>query len=219
MKNALIASVAISGLFFFGCSNPPSTATNTTTTATNSVATTASPVAVATPAATATATAGEEVVLEEVGVKYTIPGDWKKEPEGNLSADNGNIAVFFIVPPEGQTEEVMKNLMVNLEKNLTDVKMEGEAAEHEIGGIKSYSATGTGKTKEGQEMDWAVEIMMVKKPLILLELSAKGSYEKNQASFDGFEQSFTALEGAATESSATPGAEETPEASATPAEE
>lgn len=217
MKNALFASIAISGLFFFGCSNPPSTATNTTTTATNSVATTASPVAVATPSATPAA--GEEVVLEEIGVKYTIPGDWKKEPEGNLSADNGNIAVFFIVPEQGQTEEVLKNLMVNLEKNLTDVKMEGEAAEHEIGGIKSYSATGTGKTKEGQEMDWAVEIMMVKKPLILLELSAKGSYEKNQASFDGFEQSFTALEGAAPDASATPGAEETPEASATPAEE
>lgn len=216
MKNALFASIAISGLFFFGCSKPPDTATtsNTTTTAVTTASTTATPVAVATP----TAAPGEEVVLEEVGLKYTIPGDWKKEPEGNLSADNGNIAVFFIVPPEGQTEEVMKNLMVNLEKNLTDVKMEGEAAEHEIGGIKSYSATGTGKTKDGQEMDWAVEVMMVKKPLILLELTAKGSYEKNQASFDAFEQSFTALEGAATEASETPTAEETPEASATPEE-
>lgn len=215
MKKALLSSVVISGLFFFGCSNPPA-ATNTTTTATNSVATTVSPVAVATPSATASA--GEEVVLEEVGIKYTIPGDWKKEAEGNLSADNGNIGVFFIVPPEGKGEEVLKNLMGSLEKNLTDVKMEGEAAEHEIGGIKSYSANGTGKTKEGQEMEWGVEVMMVKKPLILLEMTAKGSYEKNQASFDAFEQSFTALEGAASEASATPGAEETPEASATPEE-
>ncbi len=215
MKKALLSSVVISGLFFFGCSNPPA-ATNTTTTATNSVATTVSPVAVATPSATASA--GEEVVLEEVGIKYTIPGDWKKEAEGNLSADNGNIGVFFIVPPEGKGEEVLKNLMGSLEKNLTDVKMEGEAAEHEIGGIMSYSANGTGKTKEGQEMEWGVEVMMVKKPLILLEMTAKGSYEKNQASFDAFEQSFTALEGAASEASATPGAEETPEASATPEE-
>ncbi|MBS2040476.1 hypothetical protein JST97_36150 [bacterium] len=226
MKKLLFTTIAISGLFFSGCSKPAETSTSTNTT-TTAVTASASPVAVATPATSGTPTAatpgaGEEVVLEDIGIKYTIPADWKKDAEGDLSADEGKISVIFIKPPDGKLEEVAKSLDQELGKALTDIKAEGEGSEHEVGGIKSFTTYGTAKLKDGgQEVDWSVEILGVKKPLIVLEVSAKGSYEANQASYDAFESSFTSLDGAGEEApgaSGTPGAEETPEASETPAE-
>lgn len=127
-----------------------------------------------------------------------------------------SIAVFLVKPPEGKAEEILKNIAAGLDKELSDVKIEGTASEHEINGIHSWSLTGSGKTKDGKDMDFSLELLAVKKPLIILEVFEKGAYDKHQAVFDAFENSFTALEGAAPAEGETPAAEETPAEGETP---
>lgn len=218
MKKLILISFTITGLFLGGCTSPTSTNT-TNTTNTNTSATTPAPATPATPAETGTpaapetpAGAAEKVTLEAVGIVYEVPAGWKKHPNGALESPDGTIGIALIEPEEKDVKKILEGLGGVLGSMLTDVKVEGEEASHEINGITSIYVNGTGKFKEGgKPVEWAVEVMSVKKSLVILEFFEPGAYEKNQAVFDAFEASFTALEGA--EASESPA--ETPEATAT----
>lgn len=224
MKKLLLISLA---LVITACS-PASNTTNTTnTTTTNTTSATQTPVAVATetPAAPGTETPaaggeGETVVLETVGITYQIPAGWKKDANGTITSPDEAIGVAVLETSESDAKAVAAKMDAILGALLTDIKVTGDETSHEVNGINSVYVQGTGKLKEGgKEVEWAAELMQGKKILALLEFFEPGSYEKNQTTFDAFENSFMLVEGGG--ATGTPDAEGTgtPEATGTPDEE
>jgi hypothetical protein len=224
MKKTILISCALASTLLASCTQPPATTANSTPaqkTPPPISASSATPTA-ATPATPAATGPGEEVSLDEVGLKYTIPAGWiKQTPETLVSADQ-KLAIIFVTPPEGDAQAVLAQIAGNLDSKLKDVKVEGEATEHEINGISSYSLEGTGTTPEGQKMEWALELMVGIKPIILLEMAEEGAFDANEAAFAAFEESFekvggdTASATPAADASATPEESVTPEGAETP---
>jgi hypothetical protein len=187
-------------LFFAaGCNKP--TTTTPATSATPSQAT-STPAATSqtspTPAASPdqgddSAASGEVVILEEVGVSYTIPAGWKKDADGNLETPDGELAVVFMQVEASEAQAALEGVAESLDTMMTDVEVTEEASEHAINGINSYSLGGSGKI-EGKPIEWTLEVMGVKKPIIILGLAEAGALDKHADAFAEFEDSFTVLE-------------------------
>jgi len=216
MKKLLLISLA---LVITACSPASNTNTTTTNTTNTTSATTQTPAVTettaATPADTGTpAPAGEG---ETVGVTYTIPAGWKKDANGTITSPDGGIGVAVLETTDEDPKVVADKLDAVLGALLTDIKVTGDQTTHEVNGISSIYVQGTGKLKEGgKEVEWAAELMQGKKILALLEFFEPGAYEKHQATFDAFENSFDKVDGGG-DATGTPDAEatDTPDAEAT----
>jgi hypothetical protein len=57
-----------------------------------------------------------------------------------------------------------------------------------VGGMSAYSQSGTG-TVEGNQIQWAVDIIKAKKPVIVLTFAAVGVWEKHQGEYQKFASS------------------------------
>lgn len=226
MKKLLLTTLAF---VITACSPATNNTTANTTNTTTTTATTpgVSTTVAVTPGDTAPpAGDGEVVTIETVGVTYKIPAGWKKNPNNTLTAPDDSFAVAIIETTEDDPKVVAGKLDQLLGSLMTDIKVTGDQTSHEVNGINSVSVEGTGKLKEGgKDVEWAVELMQAKKILVLVEFFEPGSYEKHQASFDQFENSFDAAGGGAAATPDAAGTEtpeaagtETPEASGTPEE-
>ena len=178
----------------------PSASASAAPSASASPAATGTPAASATPAASGSPAAaggkGELVTFETAGMSYEIPAGWKKVKEDGTvitSADEKMVAVF-IEPEQNDIDEILKNIGKEIDKVVKDAKVEGEDSSHEINGMHSRSVSGTGKI-EGKDAEWSVEVIGVKKPLIVVEFAEKGAFEANKATYEAFENSFRPAEG------------------------
>lgn len=218
VKKSIVMILAASTLLV-GCANKPpggAPATPNRTAATPSQPATpaATPAATTTPTTSATSGPGEEVVLEEIGLKYVVPAGWKKASEQALLSPDEKLVIVFVTPPDGEAAEVLGQIAGNLGDKLKDVVVETQATEHEINGLSSFSMSGTGKSPEGKDMEWALELIKADKSIILLEMAEAGAFDTNSVTFEAFESSLERVEGAA----AAPSESGTPVASETPAE-
>lgn len=169
------------------------TTTNSTTTTNTNTAPKANTNSSAAPAQqTSTTASGANVYTHaEGGIQFELPTGWKATPEGDhmtLSTQDNSLSVVLWVPAEGDFQQAVDELDKELGKTIKNIKPSGEPRETMVGGMQTFSQSGTGDV-EGNEIQWSVDIIKAKKPVIALTFAAPGIWEKHQGEYQQFAKS------------------------------
>jgi hypothetical protein len=173
-------------------SNTTKTSTTTTNTTTTNTSKSTNANAEATAPQTATDASGDNIFKhEEGGIQFERPAGWKAEPNGEqltLSTPDNALSVVLWVPAEANFQQAAEALDKELSKTITNVKENGEPRQTTVGGMKTVSLNGTGEVN-GAEIQWAVDLIQAKKPVIVLTFAAPGMWEKYQGDYQKFARS------------------------------
>jgi len=124
---------------------------------------------------------GEVFTHKEAGVQFRLPKGWKAKPDGEVitvsSADDAFQVVFW-VPDEDTFEAAVKELDKELGKIIKNLKTTGKPTQDTHNGMAHYGENGTGVV-EGATIEWSVDVLGAKKPLIILTFAAPNLIEKN----------------------------------------
>jgi hypothetical protein len=128
---------------------------------------------------------GETFTHKEAGVQFQLPKGWKAKPDGDVitisSADEAFQVVFW-VPDEDSFEAAVKELDKELGKTIKNLKTEGKPTQDTHNGMAHYGENGTGVV-EGATIEWSVDVLGAKKPLIILTFAAPNLIEKHAANY------------------------------------
>ena len=131
------------------------------------------------------APAGETFTHEEGGIQFTAPDGWKAEVEGEqltVSPPGGGIGMVFWVPEGDTFEAAVEALEEELAKTVKNPKFDGEAKEDTHNGMPHASLSGTG-TVEGENVAFSVDLLMAKKPVIILTFASAENFKKFEADY------------------------------------
>ncbi len=122
---------------------------------------------------------------QEAGVTFTVPAGWKAEPNNEqiqVSSPDGSVTIVMWVPEEDSFQEASKAIGDQIDKQLQNVKTDGDGDTVKINGMDAFELTGSG-TYEGTAVKWAVDLIKAKKPFIALSI---GESEKLQQHMDAY---------------------------------
>lgn len=142
-------------------------------------------------AAPAAAQDGETFTHEEGGIQFTAPDGWKAEAEGEqltVSPPGGGIGIVFWVPEGDTFEAAVAALEEELGKTIKNPKFDGEAKEGTHNGMPHATLSGTGLI-EGENMAFSVDLVMAKKPVIILTFASPENFKKHEAEYWGLVKS------------------------------
>ena len=198
----LIFALGIAAALFVGCSKSDtnSTSTNSSNTKTSSspASTPATTNSSAKPESTTSSSSseGQTFTHQEGGIQFTLPAGWKAEPNGDqmtLSTADSSLKVIIFVATEDNLKAATAALDTELGKVIKNVKPSGEARETSVGGMQAVSQSGTGEVN-GTEIQWAVDLIQAKRPVIVLSFAAPGVWEQHQADYRQLAKSIRKVE-------------------------
>ena len=138
---------------------------------------------------------GELFTHEEGGLSFVVPKGWKFTPEGDqgvISTPDDALAIFVMVSDEGSLDAAVKALDEEISKNIQNMKITNEAREQEVNGMPGISIGGTGTTG-GEAVEWSVDIIQAKKPVIFLSVANEEGNKKHAEDFGKFAKSIKKL--------------------------
>lgn len=133
---------------------------------------------------------------QQGGVQFELPKGWKVEPDGEqitASTPDGSFAVVFWVTSENDFEAASKALGDELDKQLKSVKLDGQGKVDTHNGMKHFSQSGTG-TLDGQPIAFSVDLLMAKKPVIVLTFASAENIEKHVEDYMNLVKSIKRIE-------------------------
>jgi hypothetical protein len=136
----------------------------------------------------------ETLTHEEAGLEFTVPDDWGKEQEGDfllIKTKGEDVVMCFMVGKEAEAAEFLKALGTELDKIMSDVKLDSKEPKHEeANGLHFSYVEGTGKIKnnekfipKGKKAEEAVQwdMTMVTGGKKLLAIVSFGKLDDNEA--------------------------------------
>jgi hypothetical protein len=117
----------------------------------------------------------------EAGVKFELPKGWKAEPDGEVitvSTPDDSLQMVFWVPDAETFDEAVKELDKELGKTIKNIKITGKEKTDTHNGMSHYGQSGTGDV-DGTTIEWSVDVLGAKKPVIILSFAAPGVWEKH----------------------------------------
>jgi hypothetical protein len=128
---------------------------------------------------------GETFTHREAGVQFQLPKGWKAKPDGEVitisSADDA-LQVVFWVPDENTFDAAVKELDKELGKTIKNLKTAGKPTQDTHNGMAHYGENGTGVV-DGSTIEWSVDVLGAKRPLIILTFAAPNLIEKHADSY------------------------------------
>ena len=128
---------------------------------------------------------GETFRHEEGGLSFVLPKSWKFAPEGDqgiITSPDDTIAIFVMISDERSLDAAVKSIDKEIRKNIQSVRITNEAREQEVNGMPGFSIGGTGTTG-GEYVEWSVDIIQAKKPVIFLSVANEAGNKKYAADF------------------------------------
>lgn len=128
---------------------------------------------------------------KEGGIQFDSPAGWKAEPKDDqitLSTADSTVSVVIYVASEDNFNEATEAIDKELSKIIKNVKSNGEPKETTVAGMKAVNLNGTGEVN-GNEIQWAVDLIQAKKPVIVLTFSAPGASDKHESEYKQFASS------------------------------
>ena len=123
----------------------------------------------------------ETFTHQEAGVRFQLPKGWKAKPDGEVitvsSADDA-LQVVFWVPDNDTFDAAVKELDKELGKIIKNLKTSGKPTQDTHNGMAHYGENGTGVVS-GATIEWSVDVLGAKKPLIILTFAAPNLIEKH----------------------------------------
>jgi predicted Zn-dependent protease len=117
---------------------------------------------------------------KEAGVQFTIPKGWKCEEEGGnltVSSPDDGVAVSFVVVSDSTLDKAIDAAFDELGKIVKKPKIEREAVEVDVNNLKAVVTTGSGEL-DGHPVGWGINILLGKKPLVVIAVGAVESLKK-----------------------------------------
>lgn len=143
-----------------------------------------------------TADGDENVFRHQAGgIQFEKPAGWKAEQSGDrmtLSTSDEALSIVLYVASEDNFKEATEAIDKELSKTIKNVKDNGEPKESTLNGMQLVSSNGTGEV-EGTKIQWAVDLIKAKKPVIVLTFAAPGIWEKYQSDYQKFAKSIKPL--------------------------
>jgi len=131
---------------------------------------------------------GETFTHADAGIKFELPKGWKAEPDGEVitvSTPDDSLQMVFWVPDEDTFDAAIKDLDKELGKTIKNIKQTGKGTQDTHNGMPHYSVSGTGDV-DGVTIEWSVDVLGAKKPVIILSFAAPGVWEKHAAAAGKF---------------------------------
>ena len=144
----------------------------------------------------------ETLTHPEAALEFTIPDSWSKEQDGDylvVKNKDEDIVMCFMVGKEAEAAEFMKALGTELDKLLSDAKLDSHEAKHEdVNDVHMTYVTGTGKIKSNEkfipkgkkaddEVQWDMTLVTGGKKL--LAIVTFGKLDDNEAAMSKIWQS------------------------------
>ena len=196
MKSKVILTFAVGAFAMSACGGTAATNTvvNKTGNATNAVANTMNSNTNTMTANTNTdSAAGDVVKIDEAGIMMTVPKGFKFSKDGEdtvVKTEDEGVDIRFTVPKDGDYEKIVSDAVEEMDSYLDDVKVDGEAKETTVSGMKATELNGTAKDADGEEVLWNLTIIDApKKPVLVNIYAEKASLEKNAAAVKSFLES------------------------------
>jgi predicted Zn-dependent protease len=133
---------------------------------------------------------------QEAGVTFELPKGWKAEPDGEVitvSTPDDSLSMVFWVPDEANFDAAVKELDKELGKTIKNIKTTGAGKKDTHNGMPHFGQSGTGEV-EGTTIEWSVDVLGAKKPVIILTFAAPGVWEQHAESAAKFIASIKKVE-------------------------
>lgn len=118
---------------------------------------------------------------EQAGVTFELPQGWKAAPDGEVitvSTPDDSLSMVFWVPDEANFDAAVNELDKELGKTIKNIKTTGNGKKDTHNGMPHFGQSGTGEV-EGTTIEWSVDVLGAKKPVIILTFAAPGVWEKH----------------------------------------
>ena len=122
---------------------------------------------------------------KEAGIQFELPKGWKAKPDGavlTVSTADDSVQMVFWVPDEDTFDAAVKNLENEMGKTVKNVKVTSKGKEDTHNGMAHYGESGTGEV-DGTTIEWSVDVLAAKKPVIILTFAAPNLFEKHATEF------------------------------------
>lgn len=139
---------------------------------------------------------GETFTHADAGVRFTLPKGWKAEPDGaviTVSTPDDSLNMVFWVPDAETFDAAIKELDTELGKMMKNVKATGKERKDTHNGMPHYGQSGTGEV-DGVTIEWSVDVLAAKKPVLILSFAAPGVWEKHAENTGKFIASIRKIE-------------------------
>jgi hypothetical protein len=121
----------------------------------------------------------------EAGVQFQLPKGWKAKPDDEIitvsSADDA-LQVLFWVPDENTFDAAVKELDKELGRKIKNLRTTGKPTQDTHNGMAHYGENGTG-VLDGDTIEWSVDVLGAKKPLIIFTFAAPNLLEKHAENY------------------------------------
>lgn len=131
------------------------------------------------------AVADETFKHEAGGIQFNLPDGWKSKPDGELltvSAPDDSITMVFWVTEADDFEAATEALDQELTKLIKNLKFDAEPKEGKHNEMPHASVTGSGQV-EGQTIAFSADLLMARKPVIILTFASPENFEKHGSSY------------------------------------
>jgi len=198
MKTNIILTLGILAftLGFIGCNASFSTNSNADAKPanSNSAANTTNSNTTASNTSTVPKTDGDTVKIDDGGIQMVIPPGFKHSKNGEdtlVTTPDGGVEILFHVPADGDYDKARMDAAKDIDKYVTNVKIEQKDVKETINGMDALSYSGTGKDKEnGKDVNWDLTLFKTdKKPVLAVIYAEKDSIEKNKDGIKAFLES------------------------------
>ena len=139
--------------------------------------------------ATAPATDGQVIKIDEAGIQMTVPKGFKFSKDGEdtiVKSEDEGIDIRFTVPKDGDYETAVTDAAKDIDAYLDDVKVTEKGKKGTQDGMDITTLSGTAKNK-GAEVGWELTIIKAPKKAVLVNIYVdKSSVEKEAKKVDEF---------------------------------
>jgi len=165
--------------------------------------------AVGTSTTRAAAPQGQVVTMPEAGVQFQLPRNWKSKRDTDglyVSTADESLQIVFFIPESETFDTTLRALDKELGRTIKKVQTTEKDTSDTLNGMRHFSTGGTGEV-DGSKIEWGVDILDARKPVIALFFADPGAFDDYSRQVDQFVESIkrmpTAASNTATDNTAT----------------
>lgn len=131
----------------------------------------------------------------DAGIQFELPAGWTAQPEDStltITSPDSSVSVVLWALESMTGDDALKSLRPELEKTIKNQKVTKPAKKDILNGMPVTSESGTGEV-EGTTIEWTVDLITAKKPVIYLLFAAPGMADKHADEIAKFRKSIKKL--------------------------
>ena len=147
--------------------------------------------AVGTSTTTAAPPQAQVVTMPEAGVQFQLPRSWKSKRDADsivVSTADESLQVVFFIPESDTFDTTLRALDKELGRTIKKVQTTEKDTSDTLNGMRHFSTGGTGEV-DGSKIEWGVDILEAKKPVIALFFADPGAFDDYSRQVDQFVES------------------------------